>query len=95
LGLHYFLTLGQEHLVSPDSSRAKAQLEAGENAVWKPDFNRGQLRSTTMKVTMQDTEIIDNIEPHQLREYLQSHGWHEDRAFLDNTTIWHKQVERG
>jgi Domain of unknown function (DUF3854) len=43
LRLHYFLTLGREHLVSRDASRAKAQIEAGENAVWKPDFNRGQL----------------------------------------------------
>jgi hypothetical protein len=48
-----------------------------------------------MKVTVQDTEIIDNIEPDQLKEYLQSHGWHEDQAFLDNATIWHKQAERG
>jgi hypothetical protein len=28
-----------------DSRRAKAQAEAGENAVWKPDFNKGQLLS--------------------------------------------------
>jgi len=48
-----------------------------------------------MKVTVQDTEIIKNIEPQQLREYLQSHGWHEDRPFLENATIWHKQAERG
>jgi hypothetical protein len=43
LRLHYFLTLGRENLVQRDASRAKAQIEAGENAVWKPDFNRGQL----------------------------------------------------
>jgi hypothetical protein len=43
LRLHYFLTLGREHLVSRDSSRAKLQIEVGENAIWKPDFNRGQL----------------------------------------------------
>jgi hypothetical protein len=43
LRLHYFLTLGREHLAKRDISRAKAQIEAGENAVWKPDFNRGQL----------------------------------------------------
>ncbi|MDZ8259838.1 hypothetical protein [Nostoc sp. ChiQUE01b] len=48
-----------------------------------------------MKVTMQDAEIIKNIEPQQLKEYLQSHGWHEDRPFLDNATIWHKQAEKG
>jgi Domain of unknown function (DUF3854) len=43
LRLHYFLTLGREYLVERDISRAKSQIEAGENAVWKPDFNRGQL----------------------------------------------------
>jgi hypothetical protein len=26
---------------------------------------------------------------------LQSNGWHEDRALLDNATIWHKQAEHG
>ncbi|QLE56914.1 hypothetical protein [Nostoc sp. TCL26-01] len=45
-----------------------------------------------MKVTVQDAEIIKDIEPQQIREYLQSHGWHEDRLFLDNATIWHKQA---
>ncbi len=49
-----------------------------------------------MKITVQDAPIIENIEPQQLREYLQSHGWYEDRPFLDNATIWHKQVvEKG
>jgi hypothetical protein len=43
LRLHYFLTLGREHLVERDSKRAKSQIEVGESAVWKPDFNRGQL----------------------------------------------------
>jgi hypothetical protein len=43
LRLHYFLTLGREHLAKRDISRAKSQIEVGENAVWKPDFNRGQL----------------------------------------------------
>lgn len=48
-----------------------------------------------MKVTVQDAEIIKNIEPQQLREYLQSHGWYEDRPFLDNATIWHKEAQKG
>lgn len=48
-----------------------------------------------MKVTVQDTEIIKNIELQQLREYLQTHNWHEDRPFLDHATIWHKQAELG
>ncbi|RUT03890.1 hypothetical protein DSM106972_048040 [Dulcicalothrix desertica PCC 7102] len=43
LRLHYFLTLGREHLIERDAKTAKAQIEAGDNAIWKPDFNRGQL----------------------------------------------------
>jgi hypothetical protein len=43
LRLHYFLTLGREQLVDRDAKRAKTQIESGDRAVWKPDFNRGQL----------------------------------------------------
>lgn len=45
-----------------------------------------------MKITVEDAQIIKNIEPLQLRNYLQSHGWYQDGQFLDNATIWHKQV---
>ena len=45
-----------------------------------------------MKIRVEDAPIIKNIEPLELRNYLQSHGWYEDRQFLDNATIWHKQV---
>ena len=45
-----------------------------------------------MKVTVGNAQIIKNIEPQELRDYLQSHGWHKDGQFLDNATIWHKQV---
>ncbi len=41
-----------------------------------------------MKVTVRDTEILKTIEINQLRDYLQSHGWYEDRDFLTNATIW-------
>ncbi|MEH2083597.1 MAG: hypothetical protein V7K89_27575 [Nostoc sp.] len=43
LRMHYYLTLGQEFLTTRDAKRAKTQLEAGENSIWKPDFNKGQL----------------------------------------------------
>ncbi|MBD2535221.1 DUF3854 domain-containing protein [Nostoc flagelliforme FACHB-838] len=43
LRMHYYLTLGREFLTNRDAKRAAAQLEAGENSVWKPDFNKGQL----------------------------------------------------
>ncbi len=43
LRMHYYLTLGRNHLSTRDAKWAKAQLEAGENSIWKPDFNKGQL----------------------------------------------------
>ena len=43
LRMHYYLTLGREFLTNRDAKRAKSILELGENSVWKPDFNKGQL----------------------------------------------------
>jgi hypothetical protein len=43
LRMHYYLTLGRNHLSTRDAKRAASQLEAGENSIWKPDFNKGQL----------------------------------------------------
>jgi Domain of unknown function (DUF3854) len=48
LRLHYYLSLGREFLVVRDAKRAKAQVEKGNNAIWKPDFNRGQLLPAVM-----------------------------------------------
>ena len=49
-----------------------------------------------MKVTVRDVFILKCVEPQQLKNYLLSSGWHEDRPFLDNAIIWLKQVvERG
>ncbi len=41
-----------------------------------------------MKVIVEDSQILKAIEPDQLAAYLQTHGWHEDRPFLDNAIIW-------
>ncbi|WP_242072163.1 plasmid replication protein, CyRepA1 family [Nostoc sp. FACHB-110] len=46
LRLHYYLTVGRQFLTSRDSKRAKGLAEAGENAIWKPDFNKGQMLSS-------------------------------------------------
>ncbi|MHC5741539.1 MAG: plasmid replication protein, CyRepA1 family [Nostoc sp.] len=43
LRMHYYLTLGRDFLTNRDAKRAATQLEAGENSIWKPDFNKGQL----------------------------------------------------
>jgi hypothetical protein len=36
-------SVGREQLVDRNAKRAKSQIEVGDRAVWKPDFNRGQL----------------------------------------------------
>lgn len=41
--LEYFLSSGRKHLSTRDSSIAQKQLQAGDGAVFKTDFNRSQL----------------------------------------------------
>jgi hypothetical protein len=41
--LHYFLTLGREHLSNRDVAIAKTLLEQGQGSIFVPDFNRSQL----------------------------------------------------
>jgi hypothetical protein len=43
LQLHYYLTIGKEHLVSRDRSKLKGMAAAGENSLWLPDCNRSLL----------------------------------------------------
>ena len=43
ISMHYYLTIGNEHLPARDKRRASAQKQAGEGKVWKPDFNRSLL----------------------------------------------------
>ena len=43
-----------------------------------------------MKITVKDSTTLETIELNQLRNYLQTHGWHEGQSFLDNATLWHK-----
>ncbi|RCJ41887.1 hypothetical protein A6770_35890 [Nostoc minutum NIES-26] len=40
--------MGREFLTNRDAKRAKAQAEALENAIWKPDFNKGQMLSSVL-----------------------------------------------
>ena len=48
-----------------------------------------------MKVTLKDSQILETIDLNKLRNYLQNHGWHEDRPFLGNATLWHKPTAEG
>ena len=48
-----------------------------------------------MKVTVKDSQTLETIDLNKLRTYLQTHGWHEDKPFLDNATLWHKPTTDG
>jgi hypothetical protein len=48
-----------------------------------------------MKVTIKDSQTLETIDLNQLRNYLQTHGWHQDQPFLDNATLWHKPTAEG
>ncbi|WP_322746152.1 plasmid replication protein, CyRepA1 family, partial [Nostoc sp. LEGE 06077] len=66
LRLHYYLTVGRQFLASRDSKRAKAQAEAGENAIWKPDFNKGQMLSSVL--LLEELKLLQLLKPgEQLR----------------------------
>jgi hypothetical protein len=43
--LHYYLTLGRQHLKARDTSKLEQYLKQGEGRLWKPDFNRSMLSS--------------------------------------------------
>ncbi|MGL5064616.1 MAG: hypothetical protein ACRC62_31935 [Microcoleus sp.] len=48
-----------------------------------------------MKVTLKDSKTLETIDPNQLKNYLQTHGWHEEKPFLENAILWHKITAEG
>ncbi|MBW4565222.1 MAG: hypothetical protein KME32_29865 [Mojavia pulchra JT2-VF2] len=66
LRLHYYLTLGREFLTKRDGKRAKGMAEAGENCIWKPDFNKGQMLSSVL--LLENLNLLQFLTPEvQLR----------------------------
>ncbi|UUO16367.1 MULTISPECIES: hypothetical protein [Aphanizomenonaceae] len=45
-----------------------------------------------MKITVKDQETLQNIALENLRNYLQTHGWQENKPFLNHATIWHQSA---
>jgi hypothetical protein len=41
--IHYFLTIGREHLAQRDAAIARQLIEQGNGSIFLPDFNRSQL----------------------------------------------------
>ncbi|MCC5639781.1 DUF3854 domain-containing protein [Nostoc sp. CHAB 5844] len=66
LRMYYYLTVGRQFLASRDSKRAASQAEAGENAVWKPDFNKGQMLPAVL--LLESLDLLQLLTPgEQLR----------------------------
>ncbi len=61
LRLHYYLIVGRQYLAPRDAKRAKAQAEAGENAIWKPDFNKGQMMSSIL--LLEELNLLQFLTP--------------------------------
>jgi Domain of unknown function (DUF3854) len=61
LRMHYYLTLGREFLTNRDAKRAKTQLEAGENSIWKPDFNKGQMLPSVL--LLEELNLLQLLTP--------------------------------
>jgi hypothetical protein len=61
LRMHYYLTLGREFLTNRDAKRAKAQLEAGQNSIWKPDFNKGQMLPSVL--LLEELNLLQLLTP--------------------------------
>jgi hypothetical protein len=53
--------VGRQYLAPRDAKRAKAQAEAGENAIWKPDFNKGQMMSSIL--LLEELNLLQFLTP--------------------------------
>lgn len=58
LRLHYYLSDGRQHLLAREANVARKQLEAGDGAVFKPDFNKRQIGA---KIWTLDTIGFDKL----------------------------------
>jgi hypothetical protein len=87
LRLHYFLTIGREQLMERDSKRAKLQIEVGDRAIWKPDFNRGQLLPVVL--------LLENLNiSHFLTPGIMFRGSDVELQLLKATAVQHRHIIR-
>ncbi|HEY9692229.1 MAG TPA: plasmid replication protein, CyRepA1 family [Oculatellaceae cyanobacterium] len=87
--LHYYCTVGREHLKARDRKRTDAQLQLAEGALWKPDFNRSQL---SVKVhSLETLGVLKLLSPK--REYRRTD---EDLIeFAENCKLYKKNIKEG
>ncbi|BBD70699.1 hypothetical protein NIES4072_70660 [Nostoc commune NIES-4072] len=85
LRMHYYLTLGREFLTKRDAKRAKSQLELGENSIWKPDFNKGQLLPAVL--LLENLNLLQFLTPD-----VQLRGSDEKMLSFKALAVKHRQV---
>ncbi|MBD2512809.1 hypothetical protein H6G91_37485 [Nostoc muscorum FACHB-395] len=85
LRMHYYLTLGREFLTNRDAKRAKAQLEAGKNSVWKPDFNKGQMLPAVL--LLEELNLLQLLTPD-----VKLRGTDEKMVELKALAVQHRHV---
>jgi hypothetical protein len=85
LRMHYYLTLGREFLTTRDVKRAASQLEAGENSLWKPDFNKGQLLPAVL--LLENLNLLQFLTPD-----VQLRGSDEKMMEFKALALKHRQV---
>jgi hypothetical protein len=83
--MHYYLTLGREFLTNRDAKRAKAQLEAGKNSVWKPDFNKGQMLPAVL--LLEELNLLQLLTPD-----VKLRGTDEKMVELKALAVQHRHV---
>ncbi|MHC5747918.1 MAG: plasmid replication protein, CyRepA1 family [Nostoc sp.] len=85
LRMHYYLTLGREFLTNRDAKRAASQLELGENSIWKPDFNKGQMLPAVL--------LLENLQMLQfLTPDVQLRGSDEKMLEFKALAVQHRHV---
>ncbi len=65
--LHYFLTLGREHLAQRDAAFARRLIELGGGSIFLPDFNRSQLGAAIGTMELLGIPVLLQDEERELR----------------------------
>lgn len=48
-----------------------------------------------MIVTVRDPDVLSNLDPHQLENYLQAQGWHKESQIGKKESVWIKTTDSG
>lgn len=82
LQLDYYLTVGKEFLRAREMRVLRSQLDEGEGAIWKPDFNRTQLgakihllEAINIKQFFEEGARFTSSSLSEWGEFVKSHRW--------------------